>query len=128
VEHNYPNKPKLDSDALIARRFRISEPGVDSSGGVLADVFSHLHVLGIILLFGIGGLAYGWIAIFLRRRYGLLGEILFIGMLANLIPFGDAFAGYFAQIRNIILVPAITMLVFQRGKRKRQPRAPAHDF
>ena len=108
----YPQKPSVDADARLQRHFRIGMPGYDSPGTHLVDVFSFFHIAGVVLLFLFMGMLYGFMANHLSFRYGLLGNIILIGMMPLFVPTGDAFAQVFVNVRNIALFLVVVAVVF----------------
>jgi len=99
----YPRKPVVDANDVVYEHFEFGRLGYDATGTPIADVFSYLHLPGIILLFIVVGLGYGFVARHLRISYGTLGDMIMIGILPSAFPTGDAFGGYLASLRNVLL-------------------------
>jgi hypothetical protein len=109
----YPQKPVVDADYIVQSHFTIGRPGFDANGTYVADIFAHLHVLGIIGLFTVGGLAYGFVMKHLVSSYAMIGELILIGLLPVLVPTGDSFAQYLADLRNVLLLLLAFRFVFR---------------
>ena len=107
----YAQKSTFDADALLLRHFGIGVPGQDSNGTPLADVFSFLHIYGVIGLFAIMGVGFGFVTKHLKNNYGLIGEIIVIGLFPVLLPLGDSFVGYLADLRNVMIFIGVVMVV-----------------
>lgn len=99
----YPQKPSIDADASLLEHFGIGVPGSDSNGTPLADIFSFLHIYGVIGLFAIMGFGFGFVTKHLKKNYGLIGKIIIIGLFPVLVPIGDSFAEYLVDLRNVLI-------------------------
>jgi len=109
----YPDKPVIDANDEVYEHFGFGRLGYDATGTPIADVFSYLHLPGIILLFVVVGVGYGFIARHLRVSYGRLGDMIMIGIMPAAVPTGDAFGGYLASLRNVLLLIILIALVIK---------------
>jgi hypothetical protein len=85
---------------------------MDPNGTHVADVFSFLHVVGIVALLGIGGGFYGVVSRFLLMRFGKLGGLTIIGVLPAFLPYADSFTAYLTGMRNVALAIIVVCVVF----------------
>lgn len=109
----YPGKPRIDANDEVYEHFGFGRLGYDATGTPIADVFSYLHLPGVILLFVVVGVGYGFIARHLRVSYGRLGDVIMIGMMPSAVPTGDAFGGYLASLRNVLLLIVLIALLIK---------------
>jgi hypothetical protein len=117
----YPQKPSVDADFIHQSHFDFGQPGHDTAGTPITDAFAHLHVLGIMGLLAIGGVGFGWVAKHLGTHYGLVGNLILIGVLPFFFIGGDSFAAYLADLRNVLLfllfVRCLVWTTFGTGSR-----------
>jgi hypothetical protein len=111
----YPGKPVKDSDYVVQEHFGIGYPGFDANGTYAADIFAYFHVAGILLLFLVAGLVYGFFAHHLVKNYGLVGALILIGLLPIFVPMGDSFSAVLVNIRNILLLLLMVKLILHFG-------------
>jgi hypothetical protein len=109
----WPNKPRIDADAAYLAHFQVGVPGHDSSGSPFADMFSYHRFLGVVLLFGFGGLFYGFVTRHLVIHYGVLGQLLTIGLMHTMFPAGDNFVAYIFDMRNVFLFLLFPTIIFR---------------
>jgi hypothetical protein len=98
----FPSKTVVDADAVVQAHFLIGRPGFDANGTYLADAFAYLHIIGIVLLFFLGGVGFGFISKHLVKNYSI-GPLILIGLLPIYVPMGDSFADLFVSLRNVLL-------------------------
>jgi hypothetical protein len=120
----YPGKPVQDADYVVQEHFGIGRPGFDANGTYAADAFAYFHVAGILLLFLITGISYGFIANHLGKNYGMAGSLILIGLLPIFVPMGDSFSEIFVYIRNVLLFLLLVKLILHFGL---EPRQRAHS-
>lgn len=106
----YPGKPVVDANDFVFEHFGFGRIGSDATGSPSADIFSYLHLPGIVGLFLITGAGYGFVARHLRRNYGRTGDMIMVGILPSVLPVGDAFGSYLAGLRNVLLFIALIAL------------------
>lgn len=100
----YPNKPVIDADQELQKHFHFSLKYGDLAGTPIVDVFSMLHVLGIISFLAFMAWGAGLFSRFFVNSYGALGVVIIIGFAPNLKFEGDAFGGFLAGLRNFALL------------------------
>ncbi len=99
----FPNKQSVDANDLVYAHFGFGRLGDDATGSPVADIFSYLHLPGIIVLFLIIGGGFGFVARHLRHNYGQFGDMIMLGFLPSALPTGDAFGAYLAGLRNVFI-------------------------
>ena len=127
----FPNKTILNEDALILDHFQIGYSGLDANGTYLTDVFTQLHVIGIIGLMLFAGAGIAFFSRHLENRYGLVGQIIMVGLLPNLIIAGDSFGNYLSDFRNIFLLLIAlqsVLLIIQLIKPSQSTRIEIEDL
>lgn len=100
----FPKKPAVDANDRIFSHYSIGQVGRDATGTPVADIFGYMHVFGIIILMLVAGVGFGFIARYLRHSYGQIGDVIMIGIVPSALPVGDAFGGYLANLRNVIMI------------------------
>ncbi len=100
---------------------------MDPNGTHVADVFSFLHLFGIVLLLGIGGAFYGLVSRFLLLRFGKLGGLVIISCIPAFLPYADSFTAYLTRMRNIGIAVAVVCVVFVGKEIRSRSRTLEHD-
>lgn len=121
----FPSKTVVDADAVVQAHFLIGRPGFDANGTYLADAFAYLHIMGIVLLFFLGGLGFGFVSKYLVKNYGI-GPLIIIGLLPIYVPMGDSFAELFVNLRNVLLFLLLIKFILQyqvNPQQRTKPRA-----
>ena len=108
----FPSKTVVDADAVVQAHFLIGRPGFDANGTYLADAFAYLHIIGIVLLFFLGGIGFGFISKHLVKNYSI-GPLIIIGLLPIYVPMGDSFAELFVNLRNVLLFLLLIKFILQ---------------
>lgn len=100
----------VDADAMVYAHFDMGSPGLDANGSAVADIFSQLHVIGVVLLFMGTGLFVGG---FMRllSRHGPYGTVLVIAGLPAMVSNGDSSAVYLSGLRNYVVVAVALLLL-----------------
>jgi hypothetical protein len=107
----YKDKPAIDADKNVQEYFIIGSPNRDANGTYLADAFAHLHLYGIVLVFLVGGIGYGFVTKHLKNNYGIIGTLIIVGLIPIFQPTNDSFAQLFANLRNVLLLLIVIKLV-----------------
>lgn len=116
----YPEKPIIDADAQVFEHFQIGREGLDAAGTYPADIFSYLHVFGVIFLFFIGGVLVALTYNYLKANFSDFGEVVFLGLIPQLMITGDIYVAYFHNFRNIFIFLILLNFFFNTYLAKRK--------
>lgn len=107
----WPDKISIDANDMVYSAFGFGRMGFDSAGSPVSDIFSFLHLPGIVILLSVVGVFIGLITRFLRRAFGQFGDVFSVGLMPTILPLGDSFAQYLAEMRNILVVIFLLIIV-----------------
>lgn len=120
----YPDKPKWSpNEALWRHNQGVLSAGVDYHSTPIGASIIYLGVVGILVLFPIGGGVVGVYRVLLQR-YGALGCFVMLGSIPEILLIGSDLGTYVSSLRNVGVIVGLIVVAFainkgrERGARK----------